>query len=189
MRGVFIVVLLCSSLGVIAQDSTVRVKHSEPLVRLRDSGSMQHSPKAATIMSAIIPGLGQVYNKKVWKVGVLYAAGFAVGYGLKYNIDSLTGYQNALIAELDGDTTTVNYWYPNLTIDNIRRERNYYRDNRDRLILGAAALYVLQIVDANVDAHLREFEINKDLSARFDPGYMIVQRKLVPSIGIRIALK
>ena len=152
---------------------------------LKDSGEF-HSPKKATIMSAIIPGLGQVYNKKYWKVGVIYAAGFGLGYGLKINTDSLKGYQNALIAELDDDSTTINYWYPNLAVDKIRSERNYYRKTRDQMILGLGLLYVLQIIDANVDAHLREFDVNEDLAIKPQPSFMIVNRRVLPSAGFTL---
>jgi hypothetical protein len=157
----------------------------QPVTPLKDSGEV-HSPKKATVMSAIIPGLGQVYNQKYWKVGVIYAAAFGIGYGIKYNSDSMRNYQNALIAELDTLPSTVNYWYPDLSVDKIRSERNYYRKNRDRLILGAGLLYALQIIDANVDAHLREFEVNKDLAIKANPGYMILQNRVRPSFGLTL---
>ena len=137
-------------------------------------------------MSAIIPGLGQVYNQKYWKVGFIYAAAFGIGYGIDYNNDSMQRYQRALIAELDTSAATVNTWYPNLSVDKIRSERNYYRQNRDRLILGAGLLYALQIIDANVDAHLREFEVNEDLAIKARPGYMILRNRVRPSFGLTL---
>lgn len=152
---------------------------------LKDSGEV-HSPKKATIMSAIIPGLGQVYNGKYWKVGLIYAVAGGLGYGLKVNIDSLKGYQSSLIAELDDDTTTINYLYSNLAVDKIKSERNYYRKTRDQMILGLGLLYILQIIDANVDAHLREFEVNEDLAIQPQPGFMIVNQRLLPSAGVRL---
>ncbi|MBO6516785.1 MAG: hypothetical protein JJ975_09565, partial [Bacteroidia bacterium] len=135
---------------------------------------------------AIIPGLGQIYNKKYWKVGLIYAAGFGIGYGIQYNMDSLKNYQKALIAELDEDTSTKNLWYPYLSVDKIRSERNFYRKNRDRLILGAGLLYALQIIDANVDAHLREFEVNKDLAIKPNPGFMVQNRRVQPTLGFSL---
>lgn len=156
-----------------------------PLVPLQDSNEV-HSPKKATVMSAIIPGLGQVYNKKYWKVGVLYAAGFGLGYGLKYNNDSLKGYQQALVQEIEEDT---NYIYPDLSRDKINSERDYYRNNRDRFILGFGLLYALQIIDANVDAHLREFDVNKDLAWKPKPSYIQVNGRLSPAIGLSFRFK
>lgn len=152
---------------------------------IKDSNEV-HSPKKATIMSAIIPGLGQVYNQKYWKVGVLYGAAFAIGYGIKVNSDSLKGYQSSLIAELDTFSNTVNYLYPNLSVDKIRSERDYYRKNRDQLALAAGLLYALQIIDANVDAHLREFDVNDDLAFKPNPGFVIANNRMMPSLGFSL---
>lgn len=157
-------------------------RHLPPI---KDSGEV-HSPKKATIMSAIIPGLGQVYNGKYWKVGLIYAAGAGLGYGLKLNTDSLKGYQSSLIAELDDDTTTINYLYEGMAVDKIKSERNYYRKTRDQMILGLGLLYILQIIDANVDAHLREFDVNEDLAIQPKPGFMIVNQRVLPSAGFRL---
>lgn len=161
----------------------LNISWHEASLPLKDQGE-PHSPKKATIMSAVIPGLGQIYNEKYWKVAVIYAAGAGLGYGLKLNMDSLDGYQKALVAELDEDSNTTNTWYPNLSIDKIRSERNYYRKNRDRMILGLGALYALQIIDANVDAHLREFDINPDLAVKPNPGYSFVNGSIVPTLGL-----
>lgn len=120
-------------------------------------------------MSAIIPGLGQIYNEKYWKVGIIYGAGFVMGLGMKYNSDSMRQYQRALNARVDTSSATIDTWYPLLTDAKVTGERDYYRRNRDMLILGFLGLYALQIIDANVDAHLKEFEINKDLALKIRP--------------------
>lgn len=142
-----------------------------------DSG--YHSPKRATIYSAILPGLGQFYNKKYWKVGLIYGGGIALGVFLDRNLDSMNSYQNALDARLDTISGTVDNRYADLSDAKVIQERNYYRRNRDMLILGFIGLYALQVIDANVDAHLREFEINDELSMSVDPdfGYSFAQRQ------------
>lgn len=187
MKRIFILIIVCTFAGTTFGQFHFKQACLElndyQQVSLKDSNE-EHSPKKAAIMSAIIPGLGQVYNQKYWKVGLLYVAGFGIGYGIKYNMDSLKNYQNALIAELDEDSTTENYWYPNLAVDKIRSERDFYRKNRDRLILGAGLLYALQIIDANVDAHLREFDINEDLAVKPNPGFMVQNRQLRPTLGL-----
>jgi Family of unknown function (DUF5683) len=161
----------------------------EPQIQLpitaKASGS---NPKRATIMSAIIPGLGQIYNEKYWKVGVIYVAGFAMGYGMKYNVDSLKQFQKALDSRVDVDTSTLDLWYPQLTDAKVTDERDYYRRNRDMLILGFIGLYALQIIDANVDAHLKEFEINKDLSLKISPDFGISSKSRLRT-GLSIHLK
>ena len=137
---------------------------------LRDSNEI-HSPKKATIMSAIIPGLGQAYNEKYWKTGFIYLSATALGYLYKLNTDSLRDYEQALTARIDGDANTVDNKYPFFSDAKVKSERDYYRSNRDRVIIGFFALYALQIIDANVDAHLKEFEINEDLALKFDPNW------------------
>jgi hypothetical protein len=140
------------------------------LGEFKDSTEL-HSPKKATIMSAIVPGLGQAYNKKYWKTGLIYVSAGVLGYMYKFNTDSFTSYQEALDARIDGDPLTVDSKYIFLSDSKVSSERDYYRSNRDRVIIGFFALYALQIIDANVDAHLREFEINEDLSLRVDPNW------------------
>lgn len=142
-----------------------------------------HSPKKATIMSAVIPGLGQAYNDKYWKIGIIYAGFTGLGIGYKINNDSMKRYQKALDYRVDGDTNTTDVFYPLLSETKIKQERNYYRSNRDRIIIGIVALYALQIIDANVDAHLKEFEINKELSFKVAPHL-----NYVPLGGLRPSL-
>jgi len=190
MRNVFILIVL----GIVSSSCQAQfdfrsqcamIHQYDAFVPLKDSNEV-HSPKKATIMSAIIPGLGQVYNGKYWKVGLIYAAGGGLLYGLKFNTDSLKGYQSSLIAELDDDSTTTNYLYPSLAVDKIRSERNYYRKKRDQMILGMGLLYALQIIDANVDAHLREFDVNEDLAFQPKPGFIVANQRVMPSMGFRL---
>lgn len=194
MRGaVLFICILCTGLSVSAQmafnpNRFSSTSYSE-LLPISDS-SESNRPKRATIMSAMLPGLGQIYNQKYWKVGVLYTAGFAMGYGMKYNTDSLKRYQKALTARVDLDTATKDVWYPNLTDAKVNGERDYYRKNRDMLIIGFFALYTLQIIDANVDAHLREFEVNKDLALRITPDFRYTSfRTVQPGLTLALRLK
>lgn len=150
---------------------------------IKDSNEV-HSPKKATIMSAVIPGLGQAYNEKYWKIGVIYAGLIGLGVGYKINSDSLKHYQSALNKRIDGDTSTIDTRYPLLSDNKVKQERDFYRTNRDRIILGFVALYALQILDANVDAHLREFDINDELSLRVDPDV-----SYIPLNGLRPTLQ
>lgn len=121
-------------------------------------------------MSAIVPGLGQMYNEKYWKTGFIYISAGVLGYMYKFNRDSLKSYQLALEARIDDNPNTVDNKYSFFSDAKVTSERDYYRNNRDRVIIGFVALYALQIIDANVDAHLKEFEINDDLSLKVDPN-------------------
>jgi hypothetical protein len=156
-------------------------------ITLKDSNDV-HSPRKAAVMSAIIPGLGQIYNEKYWKVGVIYAGAGFLTYYFKRNIDSLKSYQSAYAARIDTSAATIDTKYTNLSNASVLSNRNFHRRQRDIALLGFFGLYALQIIDANVDAHLREFEINKDLSMKITPVFSgLVSTS--PNIGLNIRFK
>jgi hypothetical protein len=163
------------------------VEENTSVLPLKDSG--EHSPRRATVYSALVPGLGQIYNEKYWKVGLLYAAGGTMVYFFKYNQDSMKSYQKALDARVDGLPNTVDLDYPSLSDAKVIQERNYYRRNRDMLILGFIGVYALQILDASVDAHLREFDINDDLSMHIKPIINYDMYNAQIQSGMSIALR
>lgn len=129
----------------------------------------KHSPKTATIRSAILPGLGQVYNKKYWKVPIIYG-GFAVaGWYLRDNLQNIERYKNAIIAENDGDPNTSND--TGFNQEQLLRLVDQYKGWRDLSYIAIAAIYILNIVDASVDAHLFYFDVSPDLSLGVDPYF------------------
>ena len=129
-----------------------------------DSSSWS-DPKKATVLALVLPGAGQIYNKRYWKAGIVYAGAAGLIYMFKYNTDSLNAYQSEYTARLSGDTAS----YPNISTQSIKNFRDFHRRYRDISILGFVGLYALQAIDANVDAHLKEFRINKDLSLKATP--------------------
>lgn len=136
------------------------------LLQKKDS-VVKHSPKKASIYSAILPGLGQAYNRKYWKMPVVYAAIGISGYYLLNNRNEMRSRQQELIVRLDNDPSTVpSPSFANKSTDVLKSERNYYRKMRDYSILATAAFYVLNIVDAAVDAHFYNFDINKPLASQ-----------------------
>ncbi len=135
-----------------------------------DSTARVHSVHKATLLSTFLPGAGQVYNRKVWKVPIIYAAFAGMGYLVKTNHDNYKKYNNALIARLDGDSTTVDTKYEGVYTDaNLRSLSDYYHRNRDLSIAVTALVYVLNIIDAHVDAHLFTFNTDDNLSMTIDP--------------------
>lgn len=165
------------------------VKHISQFhkLTLKSNGEL-HSPQKAAIMSAIVPGLGQFYNEKYWKIGVIYTGAGLLAYYYKRNRDSLNSYQTAYSARIDTSSATVDTRYYYLSDASVLSNRNFHRRQRDVAILGFFGLYALQIIDANVDAHLKEFEINKDLSLKVSPSF---QGLLLPqkSVSLNLALK
>ncbi|GAB4133080.1 MAG: hypothetical protein Fur0041_05010 [Bacteroidia bacterium] len=128
-----------------------------------------HSPKKAVIMSACLPGLGQVYNKKWWKVPIIYAGFGALGYGFYFNHREFKIYRDALRLRYDDDPLTTDQ-FAQYSDDNLVTLKNYYQRFRDLSVIGMAALYTLNIVDAAVDAHLLTFDISDDLSLHVAPA-------------------
>lgn len=143
-----------------------------------DTTVIPHSPKRAAVLSAILPGLGQVYNQKYWKVPLVYAAigtltYFIIDYNKKYNtyVNAYKDYD----AYLRGDLTKTSF-------NNIRGLENYsdktyflksytdfYRRWRDLDVLILAGVYMLNIIDANVDAHFFNFRIDDNLAVNVKP--------------------
>lgn len=124
----------------------------------------------ATVMSAILPGAGQVYNKKYWKVPVIYGVMGGLGYLFLQNNSKYQQYHKALLYRYDDDAATVDK-FPNYTDDNLITLKTQYRKYRDLSALGIGIVYVFNIIDANVDAHLYKFDakINDDVSLRLKP--------------------
>ncbi|MBI1221475.1 MAG: hypothetical protein GC180_02630 [Bacteroidetes bacterium] len=142
-----------------AQDSTTR--------KTKDSWRIHHSPKKATLFSAVLPGLGQAYNHSYWKVPIIYVGFGALGYSFWFNQGEYKRFAQDYIYETDNDPNTISDYPANAEL--LRTKRNYYKKHRDLTLIGFAGLYALQILDAHVDAHLSQFDINDDLSLRWSP--------------------
>ena len=128
-----------------------------------------HSVKRATNLSAILPGAGQVYNHKIWKVPIIYAAFGGMAYLIKFNNDNYKKFNGALITRLDGDSTTIDNYVNRYTDANLLTLSNYYHRNRDLSIIVTSLIYVLNIIDAHVDAHLYTFDVDDNLSLQVTP--------------------
>ncbi|MFN4234335.1 MAG: DUF5683 domain-containing protein [Bacteroidia bacterium] len=157
-----------------AQDtltSTInKIESDTALTQKNDTLNITHSPKKAAIMSAVLPGLGQIYNRKYWKVPIIYAGLGTLGYFITFNNAQYRLYRNAYLAKIDDDPLTVDQ-YPFASADGLLQQLNQYRRTRDILIAGAVIVYALNVIDASVDAHLFEFDVSDDLSIRFEPNF------------------
>lgn len=132
-----------------------------------DTEVQMHFAKKASRLSAILPGLGQAYNKKYWKIPIIYGALGTSTYFIIKNNKDYQKYRNAYIARTDNDSTT--FTTIKYTTDNIRLRRDFFRRNMELSIIITAGIYVLNIVDAAVDAHLFYFDVTNDLSMRIEP--------------------
>jgi hypothetical protein len=133
----------------------------------------KHNPKIATFRSAVLPGWGQAYNKKYWKIPIVYGAlGTTAGVFL-YNIKTYRLLRKAVIYRLDKDTSNDNLIAPEfatLSTESIRFYRNAYRQNIDYSVLVFLIFWGLNVVDATVDAHLKAFDVSPDIGMKVRPG-------------------
>ncbi|MFN4123928.1 MAG: DUF5683 domain-containing protein [Flavobacteriales bacterium] len=129
--------------------------------------SLYHSPRKATMLSAVLPGAGQFYNKKYWKIPIVYAGFGALAYSVGFNQQNYRFFKDELIRRqqgiggLDPDLER----YSNANLDELQ---SFYRRNRDLSFIGIALLYVVNIIDSTVDAHLFEFDMSDDLSLKWN---------------------
>ncbi len=151
------------------------------------SKSHKHSPHKASIYSAVLPGLGQAYNRKYWKMPIVYAALGTSTYFIIENRKQMLAKQDALTLLLDGDPATNPVGDDATTpIDVLKAQRNTYRTNRDYSIITTAAFYIINIVDATVDAHFYKFNIDQPLALQKQRHWHLCtsQVGLTPTYGL-----
>lgn len=120
-------------------------------------------PAKAAFYSAVIPGLGQIYNGKYWKLPLVYAALGTTAYFYIDNNNQYNTYRNAFKQRLTGQEDE---FFGILTDQNLIDAQKLFRKNRDLSLLLVIGAYILNIVDANVDAHLQQFNVNDKLSLK-----------------------
>jgi hypothetical protein len=134
----------------------------------------RHNPSRASIYSMILPGLGQAYNKKYWKIPIVYAGFGVFYYFISFNDKEYKAWREAYnhsLSDPDNLDPPVNE-YERLYGDKpeiLQDQKNYYRRNRDLTYILSGLWYLLNIVDATVDAHLFSWEIDDKLSLKFEP--------------------
>ncbi len=131
-------------------------------------------PRKATIRSAIIPGWGQAYNKKYWKIPIVYGALGTTAGIFFYNVHTYNQLRQAFTILYSGDTADYNKIDPKfrgLSTDALRSYRDTFRQNIDYSVLFFLIFWGLNVVDATVDAHLKGFDVGNNLSLQLKPGY------------------
>ncbi len=159
-----------------AQQDSVLTKQQDSFKVVRQKVLFSPSPKGAVIRGAIVPGWGQVYTRKYWKLPLVYTAFGTAGYFIGVNYWSYQQTRLGISRRLDADPS--NDYNPLLVRDfnyrqydisdraneDLFKVKAYFRHNLDLSVIGFAAVYMLTLVDANVSAHLYNFNMSEDLS-------------------------
>ncbi len=156
----------------VAQEDSLRVAPAENIIVEEAQDYKPYDPLAparAAFYSAVLPGLGQAYNGKYWKIPIAYA-GLGVGVYFYLNNDEQYDryrsiYKRRLAGYTDDEFTTPT-GTQRVTNDGLIRAQRFYQRNKEISILVIVGVYALNIIDANVDAHLQQFNVSEDLSLR-----------------------
>ena len=160
----------------------------EPEIRVKDtikkSGINMLAPSKAAFYSAVLPGLGQIYNKKYWKVSLVYGALGTTIYFYISNNNKYHAYRDAYKRRLEGFNDDE---FTYLVNSRLIAAQKFYQNNRDLSALLTGLFYILNIVDANVDAHLMQFNVNDNLTIK--PDFYRNEFSANQNLGISLTLK
>ena len=145
-------------------------------------------PTRAVWMSALFPGLGQLYNRRFWKLPIVIGGYMGLGYATTWNTTMLTdpstnSYMN-FFPPMTQESDIDQQWLRNI----LQSRKNFYRRNRDLCIICMVGVYLLAMIDAYVDASLSHFDISNDLSMDVTPALMQDSRDVRPSLGLTWAI-
>jgi len=178
-NGCFLFILfLTTGFSAFSQETvkdTARITNSKP----------EHSPHKATMYSAILPGMGQVYNRKYWKVPIIFGGFATLGYFINFNNEVYQTYKQAYSDIIDDDPFTNSYLELDVNpsffepdkisqlTENLSRAKDTWRRNRDLCIIGTVVFYAVNVIDASVDAHFFNFDISDDLTMNWAPSPLL----------------
>jgi hypothetical protein len=190
-----LVVLLMVGATVRGQDSVTVIREDSLIIQSQDTVqlktySSRYDPRKALLYAAIVPGLGQIYNKKYWKLPLVYGGFVALGYGINFYQEGYIKYKKELFYNIENGYDADTDIRPNdvYSTANYRRIVDQYKRQRDFMIILMGGMYLLQIVDAHVDAHLKEFDLNPNLQVSIEP--MIEQNDLIGrQSGVSLIIK
>jgi hypothetical protein len=188
MKFIVIFVFILFAQSSFAQQKNIPVtakKDSTPVVTKKaitnkyDSATKAHPPRAAALRSAVLPGWGQIYNKKYWKVPIVYAALGITGYIFLDNIKTYKEYRFAYAARIKAEQQppdSTDYFklknlYKVISPESIQAARNRFRQYVDYSVLFFILFWGLNVIDATVDGHLKSFDVSPDLSLQIKAGH------------------
>ena len=173
------------------------------LGKQRNKSLFVPNPKRALWLSLVLPGAGQIYNRKYWKLPIIYGGFIGCTYALLWNQQMYDDYSQAYIDIMDDDPATASYnnmlpmGYDISGREEqfkkiFRHKRDYYRKYRDMSIFAFFGVYLISVVDAYVDAQLSTFDISKDLSLSVEPASIEINNNIGSrksrAIGVQCSL-
>jgi hypothetical protein len=147
-----------------------------------------HSPKTATWL-ALVPGAGQIYNKKYWKLPIVYGGLGATSYLIYYYQKETSIYQKEYRARRKEETENLNPELAHLSDDKVFDNRNINRRNMEICVAASAVVYALSIIDACVDAHLYYYDVSDNLAMAVRPKLIYNPVSGVPTPSLALILK
>ena len=175
MKQLFLLTFLLAIVSSVSAQDSVVVERDTLIVEKQDTAliksyATRYNPRKALLYAAILPGLGQIYNKKYWKLPLVYGGFAAIGYGANFYDKLYKEYKHVLFRNIElgvgeneireGTRTTTRG--DRVAVDRAKRERDF-------MIILMGGMYLLQIIDAHVDAHLKEFDLNPNLQVSIEP--------------------
>lgn len=184
------------------ETDSLQVTLAEQGILIQDSVSFKKSkkefnplaPSKAAFYSAILPGMGQIYNKRYWKAPIAWGLIGGSIYMYTFNNDNYQRFRTAFKSRQAGFTDDEFYdlnngIIPSLDNDDLEYQQERFQSDRDLWLVVAIGMYALNIVDANVDAHLKQFNIDDDLSIDFEPYFDFNQITNSPNYGMALIIK
>lgn len=162
-------------------------QNTDSLQTIEEDTFIDHSPKKAMMLSAILPGAGQVYNKKAWKLPIIYAGFGTLGYFIYLNNHDYRKFRNAYTLATDGDPSNDMPEYRFVSAEALKQRRDQVRKWRDLTYILTGAFYALNIIDASVDAHLYSFRY-QDFNVNMRPGIQFpIMGSISPGINFTVS--
>jgi len=195
LNKLFIILCLCFSFSALAQEDEDKDK-KENLSKIEEGIVIEGeidtrkpidplTPARAAFYSAVLPGLGQAYNKKYWKIPIIYVALGAGTYFYLDNDKEYKRYRDAYKRRLAGFED--DEFFGSVTDDGLREAQKTLRRNKELSLLITVGLYALNIIDANVDAHLLQFNVDDNLSLK--PHYKLNEFDNTGDLGLSLNFK